>query len=156
MIVLMKNRFKSSKLFVIVLSILLMFLFSGCENGSGDTSYVAPDDVSWEFYNQLAEDFVMAVARGDYDTAVGMFDETMTAVVSADDLQSMWEETIIPLAGEFITIYRIENGMADGFFISGVIMRHEDTGFGWNIVFSEDGLIAGINTAGTITLPPDT
>ena len=153
----MKGKYRNTKLLIILLSILSLIILSGCGDGSdGATVDVTAENVNWDFYNQRAEEFVMATARGDFDTAVGMFDEAMTAVVDADTLQEMWEETIISLAGEFITIYGIENAMVDGFFISGVIMRHEEIGFGWNIVFSEDGLITGINTAGTIPLPPDT
>jgi len=150
----MKNIFINTKSLIILLSILSLFILVGCRDGSDDV--IDLKNVNWDFYNQRAEEFVIAVAQSDFDTAVGMFDEAMTAVVDADTLQEMWEETIITLAGEFIAIYDIENGMRDGFFISGVIMRHEEIGFGWNIVFSEDGLIAGINTAGTIPISPDT
>jgi len=143
------------KLFVIIISVLMLITLTGCGNDTADQSNVVADDVDWEFFNQLAEEFIDAIVRGDFDAAVGMFDETMAGVVDVEMLQTAWEDDILTLAGAFIRIHDIENGVQDGYYISGVIMRHENSGFGWNIVFSDDGLIAGLFTGGTIPLPDD-
>jgi alpha-beta hydrolase superfamily lysophospholipase len=117
-------------------------------------SYVGTEEVDWDFFNEKATVFVTATADGDYDVAAAMFDETMTRAFGAEGLQDAWE-LIIGIAGEFVGIHEILNDAVDEFFIAGVIMRHETIGFGWNIVFSEDGLIAGVHTTGTIALPDE-
>jgi len=166
----MRNLLSRTKLPVVILCITLLFIITGCDNGNEET--IADDtptteledttevedtadvvDVDWDFYNLRAAEFVFAVASGDFDSAIGMFDEAMSEAVDAEALQGMWEEVIISLAGEFITIHEIQNAVVEEFYISTVIMRHEHSGFGWNVVFSEDGLIAGLSTLGTLLLP---
>jgi dienelactone hydrolase len=145
------------KLPAIILSVLLLLLVSGCsrdndpaQNGDSD-SYVAAENVNWDLLNERAASFITAVASGDFDVAVAMFSEAMTQGVGTSGLQNAWNE-IIALAGEFIEIHGIENAVHDGYFICGVIMRHTDFGFGWNVVFSEDGIIQGLFTGGTLIL----
>jgi len=158
----MKHLFRNKLSLALILSVLLLFTLGGCGSGGEDTisedvtpNEVNPGDINWDFYNQRAEEFVTAITRSDFEAAVGMFDETMAALIDAEALQAMWEEDIIAIAGAFITIHEIENVVVDEFYISGVIMRHESSGLGWNIIFSEDGLIAGLSTAGIIPLPAD-
>ena len=82
-----------------------------------------------------------------------MFNETVRQLFGTDDLQRAWED-IISLSGEFVAIHEIQNFVNDdGYYISSVIMRHENRGFGWNIAFCEDGLIAGLRTRGMMPLP---
>ena len=140
-----------------ILSLTMILSVSGCANTANSnrddsTSIDAPD---WDFINERAEAFVAAAASGDFDAAAAMFDETMLQVYGAEGLQEGWA-TITATAGDFIGIHDIQNAEADGYYISGVIMRHADTGFGWNIVFSEDGLIAGLYTGGTMPIPAET
>ncbi|MCL2198541.1 MAG: DUF3887 domain-containing protein, partial [Defluviitaleaceae bacterium] len=145
------------KLSAIILSILLLLVASGCssdndhtQNGDSD-SYVAEGNVNWDFFNERAALFITAVASGDFDVTSAMFSDAMTQALGTGGLQDAWHE-IIALAGEFIEIHGIENAVHDGYFICGVIMRHTDFGFGWNVVFSEDGIIQGLFTGGTLIL----
>jgi len=154
----MLNRLKRTRLLAIFVVLLMaMVIITGCTNSeetpnADNDSADINDIVDWSFYNERATAFVTATANGELEIAIAMFDETMSQLVSTDDLQAAWAE-IIAVAGEFVEIYGIENGaLPDGFYISGVIMRHENFGFGWNIVFSEDGLISGLNQGGTIPL----
>ena len=120
-------------------------------DGSADTDAAVTDETDWAFYNERATAFITATANGDYGTAAAMFDDTMTQMFGADGLRGAWAD-VIALAGEFVAVKSIENAADDGYFISGVISQHEIFGFGWNVVFSEDGLIAGLNSGGTIPL----
>jgi len=142
---------KTKKIMVITV-LLMLLIISGCTNGSDDA--VDADD-DWDFYNKRAEAFIKANARSDFGAVHGMLDETMGGMVDEAGLRTIWEE-IIAVAGEFIAIHGIENAVSDELYISGVTMRHENFGFGWNIIFSEDGFVAGFRTGGTILLPPET
>lgn len=143
----MKRIIKHKPLLIVALALVMLISGFACSSGSTD----APEDTDWDFYNTRARTFVTAVAGGDYDTACGMFDKTMSGLVDAEALQEMWDD-VTGIAGEFIEIHDIQNGFKDGYFISGVILRCEGAGFGWNVVFSEDGLIAGLNSGGTVPL----
>lgn len=109
------------------------------------------DAVNWAFFNNLATEFINLLAGGDFEEAIAMFDETMAELIGPWELQAIWEE-LLTLTGGFIKIHEIRNGEAEGFFISAVIVRFEHTGFVWNVVFNEDGLIAGLNTGGVYTI----
>jgi dienelactone hydrolase len=109
------------------------------------------EDIDWNFFNQRAEEFIIRLAGGDFDIAHSMLDQTMAGILDPSALQALWEEAVA-LSGEFIEIYDIENDKIDEHYISGVIGRHEEVGFGWNVVFSEDGLIAGLFTGGIVPL----
>ena len=154
----MFNRSKRTRSLTIFLVLLMtMVLITACTNSEemsnvdNGSAYIN-DIIDWIFYNERATEFISATASGELEVAIGMFDETMSQLVSTDDLQAIWTE-IIAVAGEFVEIYDIENeALPDGFYISAVIMWHENFGFGWNIIFSEDGLIAGFNQGGTIPL----
>jgi len=148
----MFNLIKRARLLAIFVMLLIaMAIVTGCTNGE-ETPNIDNGSVDWDFYNERATTFITATANADFNVAIAIFDETMSQLVSADDLQVAWAE-IIAIAGEFIEIFSIENGVSpDGFYISGVIMRHKNFGFGWNIIFSEDGLISGLSQGGTIPL----
>jgi len=152
----MKTLFKTTKLLAIFALLISIVTISGCTNTDDDISNedtIVYDmiGIDWSFYNERAAEFITLTARGDFNMAVAMFNETILQGFGVDGLQAAWEE-IISLAGAFIEIHEIENVEADGYFISGVIMRHEHFGFGWNIIFSEDGIITGLSSGGTIPL----
>ncbi|MCL2227909.1 MAG: DUF3887 domain-containing protein [Oscillospiraceae bacterium] len=154
------RRFFGSRgkgLLAALLSFMLLAIAGGCANNgepADDTALEvngAIEDVSWDFYNERARMFVLAVAGGDFDAAAAMFSEAMMQGFGAEGLEDAWED-IIGLAGEFVEIHDIENAVLDGYYVSGLIMRHADFGFGWNVVFAEDGTIAGLWSGGTIPL----
>ena len=153
----MKKLSLGKVMYAIALLALLVTIVGCGSNGndnSNDNNLNSEIDIDWDYFNQRAREFVMIIASGNnYGLAADMFDDTMSEVFGADGLEEAWAG-IVELVGEFIEIYEIQNSTAEGFFISGVIMRHEAMGFGWNIVFSEDGLIAGLNTSGTVLLSP--
>ena len=152
----MKTLFKATKLLAIFVLMISMAAISGCTNTDDDipnedavVSYMT--GIDWDFYNERAAEFITLTARGDFNMAAAMFNETILQEFGVNGLQAAWEE-IISLAGEFIEVHETVNVEADGYFISGVIMRHENFGFGWNFVFSEDGIITGLSSGGTIPL----
>ena len=126
-------------------------------DGATQTAYITSPLVrwvwvDWEIFNNLATDFINLTAGGDFEAAVQMFDETMAAAIGVEELQTIWEELTI-FAGEFLEIHEIRNTELDGFFIAGVIAAHENIGFVWNIVFTDEGLIAGLYTGGIFLIP---
>lgn len=150
-------KFQCRKISAILLALAVLIIASGCSGNSDyapvddSGSHVASANINWDFYNTIATEFITAVASGDYNMAVSTFNEAMTQGFGASGLQEAWGD-IVALSGEFVEIYGIENAAHDGYFISGVILRHTNFGFGWNVVFSEEGVIHGLSAGGTIPL----
>ena len=139
------------KLTVVILAIILVLpIICACTNKNEPVE--EPPNIDWDFYNEKAVMFVMLTVNGELETAMTMFDDDMAKAMNTDKIQEMWLLTTTT-AGDFISIHDVENRFVDGYFISTVIMRHQETGFGWRIAFSEDGLIAGLHTAGTQSIP---
>lgn len=111
-------------------------------NNTPEAGIPAPD-VDWEIYNGYADIFVTALAGGNFDTAISMFDETMAQLIGESELQELWND-IVFRAGEFISIHETVNSIVDGYYLCDVTSRHEKTGVTLGIVFSEDSLIAGL------------
>jgi len=162
---------KATKLIAaLVMSLLLLTTIIACDNDEAapeeptieptptETQQEDPpqsDEADWEFFNERAVEFITLTANGNYDDAAAMFDETMTEVFGAVGLESAWTE-VIALVGDFIEIYDIENANIDPHFISSVIIHHENSGFGWTVVFDEDGNISGLHSSGTVPLSDPT
>ena len=136
-------------LFIVGLLMLLAIVCS-CAN-SATYSAVDESDIDWVYYNERAAEFIEAASRGDYDEAEKMFSPDMVLGFGADGLKDAWEQ-MISATGEYIGIYDILNDTSDGYFVSGVIMQLENSGFAWNVVFSKDGTIEGLWSGGTIAL----
>jgi len=143
---------------VMLLMVLMLFMFvSGCSDDAApdvDSDVdldVAQEEVNWDFYNNLATEFITAWASGDYDAAAAMFSDEMAQGFGMDGLMGLWSD-IAALVGAYIEIHDIENYAADDLYLSIVITRHEEFGFGWRVVFSEEGIIVGLFTEGTIPL----
>jgi len=98
----------------------------------------------WAFYNERAKMFVTAMAVGDFEEAVSMFDDTMMQVLPASVLQSDVWDLVVGYVGEFISVHETENLMVDGYYISFITSHHENSGVTLRVVFSEEGLIAGL------------
>lgn len=140
------------RLLAVFLILMLIFSVGGCtktENENNDDS--TPDDY-WDSYNERAEAFVTAMANGDFDAAAAMFDNTMKQAVTVSTLQNDIWNIIIEQAGDFVDVHEIENLLADGYYICFTTSRHEIGGVTLRIVFSEDGLIAGLFIDGYPTI----
>ena len=147
-----KNRFFLS----FALVFLLLLTLGGCTGRNEAPEETPPiDNIDWHFFNERAETFITAVANGDFDQALALFDETMSGLVDAEILENLWENTIVALVGDFIEIHEIKNETVDEYFIANVFMRHEHAIFGWDFTFLDDGLIAGLFTGGAMPLPEE-
>ena len=148
----MKHLGKSRIFLTFTLVFLLLFTLGACTERN-ETPPI--DDIDWLFFNERAETFITAVANGDFDQALALFDETMSGLVDAEILENLWENTIVALVGDFIEIHEIKNETVDEYFIANVFMRHEHAIFGWDFTFLDDGLIAGLFTGGAMPLPEE-
>jgi hypothetical protein len=90
-----------------------------------------------------AEQFVLALVNGDYETAAADFDDVMRRAMSAAELQKAWEDTA-RAAGAFDSIVGTELIPHDEYDIYEVISRHEIRGINTRVVYSKDGQIAGL------------
>lgn len=130
-----------------IIAFLLIFVMiaglAGCKGNKGNE---VPDAEpgTWEFYNAYAEKFVKLMADGDFDAATDMLDAAMLQLMPATVLKDDFWDLIVGQTGKFIDIHDIENLEAEGYYICFVTSRHENTGVKLRVVFSEDGLIAGL------------
>ena len=142
----------TKKLLTAILCAIMFMHISGCakpENGNGEQT---PQDVDWSFYNERAEEFVTAIAGGDFDAAVAMFDSTMKRMLPAAKLQNDVWNVVLGQTGAFIGIHETENLAVDGYFISFITSEHENRGATLRVVFSENGLISGLYIDGYPTI----
>ncbi|MCL2107730.1 MAG: alpha/beta fold hydrolase [Oscillospiraceae bacterium] len=98
----------------------------------------------WGIYNEAAEKFVRFCADGDFAAAEsGLNAEMRQHGVDSAALQGIWEAIELQ-AGPFHEVLDFDNLEADGYFISDVTSRHENSGVILRLVFDEGGLIAGL------------
>jgi len=141
----MKNFLRTKKLLAITLSLMLLVIASSCTKNNENTpnSEVTATNVNWEFYNERAEAFVVAMADDDFDTAAAMFNEAMAQGLGVSELQDFWSQINVE-AGAFVNVHEIENATSDGHYRCFITSRHESSGVVLRVTFSEDGLIAGL------------
>lgn len=108
----------------------------------------SPDTTDYTKYNEQAEIFVKALADGNFDTAVSMFDEAMTKALPLSSLENEIWADIVKRAGAFVDVYEIKNTRAEGYYICDLTSRHENCGVTLRVVLSEDGLVSGLFTGG--------
>ncbi|MCL2004140.1 MAG: alpha/beta fold hydrolase [Oscillospiraceae bacterium] len=131
----MKLRFAAA-----AAALLTAFVLSGCGNGGGQPDLGVID---WEDRDGRAEQFVMALVNGEYAAAAAGFDAAMRRGLGERGLQKAWEDTA-EAAGRFLSLAGIEVVPHDEYDIYEVLSRHEKTGIKSRVVFSPDGLVAGL------------
>jgi len=143
------------KLLMIFISIVLILSIAGCASKENEietssaTETVPSESQSavtdnWDFYNERAEVFVTAMASSDFDAAVDMLDTTMKQALPAPTLEDNVWKVIIEQVGAFIGVYDIENSVIGGYYVCFVTSQHESRGVTLRVIFSEDGLVAGL------------
>jgi len=121
------------------------FAVSACSGGSSVTGGNEPgiSQIEWENADLRAEQFVMALVNGDYSVAASGFDAAMKRALSVPALKKSWEDTVRE-AGTFISIAETQLIPHDEYEIYHVVSQHEKSGINTRIVFSADGLVAGL------------
>ena len=131
------------KIFVygIILSMLVVFaLFGfGCSSGKEPNT----SNIDWGNRDQRAEQFVAALVNGDYSIAAEGFSADMNRALGVRGLRRAWGD-MIKGAGAFVSIAETQTEPHDEYDIYIVVSRHENRGVSSRVVFSEDGLIAGL------------
>jgi len=128
------------KVLLIVLTVVLLVIFLvGC----------APEEepgisrIDWDDHDLRAEQFVKALLNGDFTIAAEGFDEDMKKALGMRGLRKGWLDTV-RIAGEFISIDGTELIPNDEYEIYHVVTLHKNRAINSRIVFSHDGLIAGL------------
>ncbi|MCL2718326.1 MAG: DUF3887 domain-containing protein [Lachnospiraceae bacterium] len=129
---------KLKKLIATTLTFLLLFILAGCSTEEPGIS-----TINWDNHNERAGQFVMALENGDYTIAAENFSADMNRALGIRGLKKAWEDINKP-AGEFITITGTEIEEHEEYDIYIVTSQHENKDIKSRIVFSEDGLIAGL------------
>lgn len=117
-----------------------IFALTGCGGGADEPGI---SSIDWNNHDKRAEQFLTALVNGDYSTAMAGFDETMQKGLSVTALRRNWE-AMIQGAGAYVSISEIMTEPHDEYDIYIVVSRHEVMGVSTRIVFSHDGLVAGL------------
>ena len=131
---------KARTVIVTAFALIILFTISGCSSSAEEpgTSFI-----DWNDRDHRAEQFVAALVNEDYSVATDGFDAVMKKGLSADALKESWDEMIAE-AGAFISIAGTEIVPHDEYDIYEVISQHENKRVNTRIVFSSDGLVAGL------------
>ena len=129
------------RVFAAILSVILLApAISGCSVGGGEPGI---SSIDWENREMRAEQFVAALANGDYTIAAQGFDAEMSRALGVRGLKKAWEDSL-KVAGSLISVYETQNVPNDEYDIYLVLSRHENRALSSRVVFSKDGLIAGL------------
>lgn len=142
-------------IFLVIISLMLSVFTSCTSTTDKEQDNNTTSEIDWSFYNTRAETFVTVLSDGDYQSAVNMFDETMKQAYSVTALQNDWA-LVTAQAGAFSAIHEIENSTVDGYYICLVTSQHTVTGVTLRLVFSEDGLVAGMFIVDYPVIPENT
>jgi len=85
----------------------------------------------------------MALLHGDFTIAAEGFDEDMTKALGVRGLRRAWLNTVRN-AGVFDSFMDIEFSEYEVYEIYDVVTNHENRNVNTRVVFSDDGLIAGL------------
>jgi hypothetical protein len=99
--------------------------------------------IDWANHDVRAVQFVTALVNGDYTIAAQGFDAAMQRALSVRALRKAWED-MVKQAGAFAAIEETERIPDDEYDIYHVLTRHEKSGVNTRVVFSADGLVAGL------------
>ena len=125
---------------VVMMVVLIIAAVSGC---SKNTNKPGAGTIDWDNHDQRAEQFVLALVNGDFSEAAEGFNAEMRQALSVIDLEKAWEDTIAN-AGAYISIEEVTMDPHDEYDIYQVISNHQRFKVNSRIVFSEDGLVAGL------------
>ena len=128
---------QSISLMLAVLFVLLAF--AGCL-GSHNQGL---SHIDWDNHDTRAEQFVQTLLNGDFSIAAEGFDAEMQRALSVRALGNAWKG-MVRGAGEFVAIEGTELEPHNEYDIYNVLTRHEISGLNTRIVFSADGLVAGL------------
>jgi len=117
-----------------------LLLLAGCGTAVAEPGI---SRIDWDNHDARAEQFVTALANGDFTIAAEGFDADMQRALGVRALGNSWKG-MLRGAGAFVAIEGIELEPHDEYDIYIVFTRHEISGINTRIVFSADGLVAGL------------
>jgi len=128
-----------TKIFIVAMLALLL-LFVACSKSENEPGI---SSIDWNDTEHRAEQFVTALVNCDYSIAQEGFDANMKKALGKNGLKRAWESTV-KAAGPFVSIMGTKTEPNDDYEIYIVTSRHEKKGIASRVVFSKDGLIAGL------------
>jgi len=126
--------------FFIAAAVVLLLFFAGCSKSDNEPGI---SSIDWNDTDHRAEQFVTALVNGDYSIAKEGFDANMEKALGKNGLKRAWESTV-KAAGTFVSIMGTKTEPNDDYEIYIVTSRHQNKGIASRVVFSKDGLIAGL------------
>ena len=133
-----KMSFRKS-LAVVIAALLIIFVLTGCS----EEEEPGISEIDWGNNDLRAEQFVKALLNGDFSIAAAGFDEEMNRALGVRGLRNAWRSTV-RAAGEFESLVGTEVIPNDEYDIYHVVTLHKNRDINSRVVFSNDGLIAGL------------
>ena len=118
---------------------LILFL-SGCDD---DVEEPGISHIDWNNHDLRAEQIVNALINEDYSVIAEGFDNDMKSSLGVKGLRNGWR-FVVNAAGEVGTIGETEIIPHDEYDIYHIVTVHSNRSVNTRIVFSHDGLIAGM------------
>ena len=131
---------KTRIIITVFCALLLLCTFPGCSSNADEPGISLID---WNDRDGRAGQLVAALVNEDYSIAREGFDAAMKRGLSTNALKKVWGDMIAD-AGEFNSISGTETIPHDEYEIYEVLSQHETLGIITRIVFSSDGLVAGL------------
>jgi len=126
----------------VLIALFILGSVSGCELGSNTEPGTSL--IEWENHDMRAEQFMTAVANGDFSIAAEGFNaEVYQGLRGAQGLRVAWRD-VCGVVGSFISIEGVHYAPDDEYDVYEVITRHRSGGINTRLVFTDDGLITGI------------
>ncbi|MDR2957388.1 MAG: DUF3887 domain-containing protein [Coriobacteriales bacterium] len=141
----LKRRLHSFSLTALAV-VLTVSVLAGCQGNdprSGNNQGSSSSQIDWNNLDQRAEQFVMALVNGDYAVAAEGFDDAMNDALGVEGLKQAWEGSV-RIAGEFISVVRVDTVPHSEYDIYEVITKHQRIGIKSRVVFSADGKVTGL------------
>lgn len=130
------KRYKLS--LILVMSILILILVTGCETESKGTSLFDASEMQ-----SLAQSAVQSMMAGDFEAVASTFDAAVAEQLDAVSLKAAWDGAVsilgAHLSSESIT------GQSDGdYYTATIVERYEENGLRVSLAYNKDKEIAGI------------
>jgi len=112
-------------------------------SGCADDEEPGISRIEWEDHDMRAGQFLNALINGDFTIAAEGFDEEMTRLLGVRGLRRAWRDTV-RVAGAYTSVLDMSYMEHEGYDIYDIVTQHRNRSINTRVVFSEDGLVAGL------------
>lgn len=131
----MKGEEKMRKWLPLLLTLIILLIAVSCSPSKLPPLEGEPAD--------LAEEFVGAMVKGDYEKCVDYFSAKMKKAMSARKLEQVWRD-LQDQVGEYTAVAGMREEIIDGYDVVFVTVEFEKDSLAIRVVFDKDRRVAGL------------